>query len=90
MKKLILVLALTGFIGTGATPAFACEGGKCKMEQASKNKKSKKSKKSAATAESCHMKEVTAEAGKTPACCMKKDAAKAEVSTETKEIKAQK
>ncbi|MBC5773436.1 hypothetical protein H8S95_05115 [Pontibacter sp. KCTC 32443] len=87
MKKLVLVLALAGFIGAGATPAIACEGGKCKMEHADKDKKSKKGKK-AASAESCHMESTTADAGKTPSCCMKKDA-KAGASKETKETKTQ-
>lgn len=88
MKKLVLVLAMAGFIGAGATPAIACEGGKCKMEHTDKDKKSKKGKKTAA-AESCHMKSATAEAGKTASCCMKKDA-KAEASKTNKETKTQK
>lgn len=86
MKKLVLVLAMAGFIGAGATPAFACEGGKCKMEHADKDKSGKKGKKTAAAAESCHMKGATADAGKTASCCMKKDT-KADASKTTKETK---
>jgi hypothetical protein len=89
MKKLVLVLAIAGFIGAGATPAFACEGGKCNMEHADKDKKGKKSKKGTASAESCHMKGATADTGKTASCCVKKDA-KAEASKETKGTKTQK
>ncbi|SIT79510.1 hypothetical protein [Pontibacter indicus] len=92
MKKLVLVLALAGFVGAGmATPALACEGGKCKMEHADKDGKTKKSKKGD-KAESCHMMAATTDAkdGKATAsasgksCCAKKDAPKAEA---TKEIK---
>ena len=89
MKKLVLVLAMAGFLGAGATPAFACEGGKCKMEHSDKDKSGKKGKKTAAAAESCHMKGATSEAGKTASCCMKKDA-KADASKTTKETKANK
>ena len=87
MKKLVLVLALAGFMGAGATSAFACEGGTCKMAHSDKDKKSKKNgKKTTASPESCHMKSATAEAGKTTSCCMKKDA-KADASKTTKETK---
>ena len=86
MKKLVLVLALAGFMGAGATPAFACEGGKCKMEHSDKDKKGKKGKKASASTESCHMKSATAEAGKTASCCAKKDA-KADATKTTKETK---
>lgn len=85
MKKIVLVLAIAGFIGAGTTTAFACEGGKCKMEHADKAKKGKKGKKAA---ESCQM-ATTATDNKEakPACCMKKDAAKAETGKETKSKK---
>lgn len=92
MKKLVLALALAGFVGAGmATPALACEGGKCKMEHADKDGKTKKSKKGD-KAESCHMVAATTDAkdGKATAsasgksCCPKKDAPKAEA---TKDIK---
>ncbi|MCP2044570.1 hypothetical protein [Pontibacter sp. HSC-36F09] len=87
MKKLFLALALAGFVGAGmATPALACEGGKCKMEHAGKDGKTKKGEK----AGSCHMMEASATAkedGKsTASCCAKKDAPKAE---DAKEIKNQ-
>lgn len=86
MKKLVLVLALAGFLGAGASPAIACEGGKCKMEHSDKDKKGKKDKKATASAESCHMKPATADSGKTASCCMKKDA-KADASKTSKESK---
>ncbi|MER2998372.1 hypothetical protein [Pontibacter populi] len=86
MKKLVLVLALAGFMGAGATPAMACEGGKCKMEHADKDKKGKKDKKTTASAESCHMKSETADAGKPASCCVKKDA-KADASKAAKATK---
>lgn len=91
MKKLVLTLALTAFIGASAAPAFACEGGKCKMEHADKAKK-KKNKKATAVTEDCHKPEATAataDAGKTPACCMKKTEASKETKTTT-ETKTQK
>ncbi|MDO6391355.1 hypothetical protein Q4E40_14540 [Pontibacter sp. BT731] len=92
MKRLILALALAGFAGAGvATPAFACEGGKCKMEHASKDGKTKKAKKGE-KAESCHMMAETStpKDGKATAstseksCCAKKDAPKTEAAKETK------
>lgn len=92
MKKLVLALALAGFVGAGmATPALACEGGVCKMEHAGKDGKSKKSKKGD-KAESCHMMAGTATAkdGKATAaaseksCCSKKDTPKAEAAKEIK------
>ncbi|MBB6610270.1 hypothetical protein H7F15_04400 [Pontibacter sp. Tf4] len=92
MKKLVMVLALAGFMGAGAAPAFACEGGKCKMEHSDKDKKSKKGKKADATAESCHMAKPTADGkpAEKPACCMKKDTAKADAAKDAKETKTQK
>lgn len=89
MKKLVLIVALAGFMSAGATTAFACEGGKCKMEHADKDKKGKKAKKGAA-AESCHMATNTtasatdAKTTEKPACCMKKDASKTEATKDTK------
>ena len=91
MKKIVLALALAGFLAAGtATPALACEGGKCTMDHAAQTSKTKKGKKAAAKAESCHMmpaagSEASASmAGKS--CCAKKEAPKKEVS---KEVKAQ-
>jgi hypothetical protein len=84
MKKLVLVLAIAGFMGASATSALACEGGKCKMEHTDKDKKGKKNKKATASVESCHMKSETADAGKTASCCMKKETAKTEAAKETK------
>ncbi|MBD1396228.1 hypothetical protein H9Q13_03540 [Pontibacter sp. JH31] len=90
MKKIVLALALSGFAGAGiATPALACEGGKCTMEHTDKNGKTKKGKKAAAKDESCHMTATagtTSEAGKTPvkSCCAKPEASKAESGKETK------
>jgi len=87
MKKIFLSLTLASLLGAGvAAPAYACEGGKCKMEHATKDGKSKKGKKGA-KAESCHMNTATAEGKKS--CCMKKDTAKADAAKETKEQKAQ-
>ncbi|MBX0332089.1 hypothetical protein K3G39_02450 [Pontibacter sp. HSC-14F20] len=91
MKKIVLALALTGFLGAGlATPALACEGGKCKMEHTDKNGKSKKAKKGEKV-EACHMMtaSTTDKDGKIAAavpksCCAKKDAPKAEAAKETK------
>jgi hypothetical protein len=88
MKKFVLALALAGFVGAGiATPALACEGGKCKMEHADKSgKKAKKG----AKAESCHMTTAEAKDGKATtaaapmSCCAKKEAPKAEAAKETK------
>ncbi|SIQ96542.1 hypothetical protein [Pontibacter lucknowensis] len=93
MKRLVLALALAGFVGAGvATPALACEGGKCKMEHSDKNGKTKKAKKGE-KAEACHMttaasadaKEGKATAAAPMSCCAKKDAPKAEAAKETKE-----
>lgn len=89
MKKIVLALALAGFMGAGiATPALACEGGKCKMEHADKNGKTKKGKKAAAPGESCHMMTATANDAEKPttakSCCAKPEASKAETSKETK------
>ncbi len=90
MKKIILSLALAAFIGAGTvTPALACEGGKCTMAHNDKDAKSKKGKKAAAKSESCHMTKTASAAGSTPACCMKKDGAKAETTKTIKEAKAQ-
>lgn len=88
MKKLVLALALAGFAGAGiATPALACEGGKCTMEMAGKGgKKGKKG----AKAESCQMVEsASAKDGKATtaapkSCCAKKDAPKAEAAKTSK------
>ncbi|MBF8962472.1 hypothetical protein I0P70_04360 [Pontibacter sp. FD36] len=92
MKRLVLALALAGFVGAGvATPALACEGGKCKMEHTDKDGKTKKGKKGE-KAESCHMtatatsdKDIKATAAAPKSCCAKKDAPKAEAAKETKE-----
>ncbi|WP_299699750.1 hypothetical protein [uncultured Pontibacter sp.] len=93
MKKIVLALALAGFVGAGmASPALACEGGKCKMEHTDKNGKTKKARKGE-KAESCHMTTASTAAkedGKATAaapmsCCSKKDAPKAEAAKETKE-----
>lgn len=92
MKKIVLALALAGFVSAGvANPALACEGGKCKMEHSDKNGKTKKAKKGE-KAESCHMTAASAEAKDSKAtsaapmsCCAKKDAPKAEAAKETKE-----
>ncbi|WP_299986188.1 hypothetical protein [uncultured Pontibacter sp.] len=92
MKRLVLALALAGFVGVGvATPALACEGGKCKMEHTDKDGKTKKGKKGE-KAESCHMtatatsdKDGKATATAPKSCCAKKDAPKAEAAKETKE-----
>ncbi|HEY4651386.1 MAG TPA: hypothetical protein VIG72_08225 [Pontibacter sp.] len=82
MKKLVLILAMAGFMGAGAVAAYACEGGKCKMEHAAKDKKGRKGKKAA---ESCHMATATAENKEAkPACCMKKGTAASETAKETK------
>ena len=82
MKKIVFVLAIAGFIGAGTTTAVAWEGGKCKMEHADKAKKGKKGKKAA---ESCQMATTTNNSKEAkPACCMKKDATKAETGKETK------
>lgn len=87
MKKFVLALALAGFVGAGvASPALACEGGKCKMEHTDKSgKKAKKG----AKPESCHMTTADAKDGKatasaeTKSCCSKKDAPKTEAVKET-------
>lgn len=91
MKKIVLALALAGFVGAGmATPALACEGGKCNMEHTDKDGKTKKAKKGE-KAESCHMMtaSTTAKDGKATAaapmsCCAKKEAPKTEAAKETK------
>lgn len=91
MKKIVLALALAGFVGAGiATPVLACEGGKCKMEHTDKNGKTKKGKKGAAKDESCHMMATastateTGKATATKSCCAKPEASKAEADKETK------
>ncbi|WP_242918956.1 hypothetical protein [Pontibacter liquoris] len=81
MKKIVLVLALSGLIGAAATPAMACEGGKCTKENCTDAGKAKKEKKSAKTTLS-----KTADAH---ACCKKNATAKAEVTKTEKETKAQ-
>ncbi|WP_018477861.1 hypothetical protein [Pontibacter roseus] len=87
MKRFILTIALAGFLGAGiASPALACEGGKCKMEHSDKTGKAKKGKKGAQS-ESCHATTATASTSGTAAaksCCAKKDAPKAEAAKETK------
>ncbi|PKV75413.1 hypothetical protein [Pontibacter ramchanderi] len=91
MKRLVLALALAGFVSAGvATPALACEGGKCKMEHADKDAKTKKGRKGDKAA-SCHMTAATSDAKDDKAsaaapmsCCAKKDAPKAEAAKETK------
>lgn len=93
MKKIVLTLALAGFVSAGiATPALACEGGKCKMEHTDKDGKTKKASKGQ-KAEACHMTAATtaakeedkARAAAPMSCCAKKDAPKSEANKETKE-----
>mgnify|MGYP003578774750 CR=1 FL=1 len=92
MKRLVLALALAVFAGAGlATPALACEGGKCKMEHASKDGKTKKSKRGDKAGSCLKMTEsATAKDGKATAsasvksCCTKQDAPKADAAKETK------
>jgi hypothetical protein len=91
MKKFVLTLVLAGFACAGiATPALACEGGKCQMEHAAKDGKTKKGKITAAKGESCAMIPAavttygSSPAAATKSCCAKKDAPKAEAAKETK------